>query len=155
MVQKLQENITQTIYDLQVTRRDLKEYNDLRKLLEEIHKRQVSLDKRCIFNNTNPSGSISVLQKKFESDLKNIRDSLLAVKEGSVTKEDFDKSFDGFKDEMIELQTQVKKTTDTLLLSRGEKKQKLRAEEVFFKYAGWVIALVALGLNAYKVFKGG
>ena len=87
-IESLQGQQNKLILDLELTRKDLRQYNNLRGQLQALHERQDSMEARCVYDMTNPDSPINKLSQKVDDSLSDVKTSVDKISEWMIAHEE-------------------------------------------------------------------
>lgn len=87
-IESLQGQQNKLILDLELTRKDLRQYNNLREQLQALHERQDSMEARCVYDMTNPDSPINKLSQKVDDSLSDVKTSVDKISERMIAHEE-------------------------------------------------------------------
>lgn len=87
-IESLQGQQNKLILDLELTRKDLRQYNNLREQLQALQERQDSMEARCVYDMTNPDSPINKLSQKVDASLSDVKTSVDKISERMIAHEE-------------------------------------------------------------------
>lgn len=87
-IESLQGQQNKLILDLELTRKDLRQYNNLREQLQALHERQNNMEARCVYDITNPDSPINKLSQRVDDSLSDVKTSIDKISERMIAYEE-------------------------------------------------------------------
>ena len=87
-IESLQGQQNKLILDLELTRKDLRQYNNLREQLQALHERQDNMETRCVYDMTNPDSPINKLSQRVDNSLSDVKTSVDKISERMIAYEE-------------------------------------------------------------------